>query len=186
MTGRFARRPAQPQQDRLFQYPLVPCPTVTVICDALHVPAGAARISERSAVEPHKLRTETLAAPASVLLEMGQGWMPQYPMVAFTGARHGFLDDDDRDRLWRRFAMPVFEQLVDDEGRVVASECEAHAGLHIYTPIRHVLSEGEILLDGRPSGIAARESSGLCGCGRIGPRLLEVGPAFRMIAAVQR
>src|SRR5688572_8502637 len=99
MKGRFARRPAPPDEGRVFQYPLDPCPTVTVICDNLHVPAGCTRIAERDVIDPRRFRTETLAAPASVLLEMGHGWMPQYPMVAFTGARHGFFNDKDRERL---------------------------------------------------------------------------------------
>jgi hypothetical protein len=71
----------------------------------------------------------------------------------------------------------VFEQLLDDEGRVLARECEAHSGLHVDPRVHHEMSDGEVLVNGRPSGITVREATGLCGCGGFGPRLLDAGPA---------
>ena len=186
MTGRFGKRQRNrgDAEGHFFRYPLAPCPKVTVICDTMHVSSGCIHVSEHDPVNQRILRTETLAAPASVLLDLNDGWMPRFPLVAFTGIRHGFLDNADRERLWRRFGVPVFEQLVDDQGRVFATECEAHAGLHIRESAGHTLVDGELFVDGRPSGIAASDSAGLCGCGRIGPRLLEVGPAMRLLASV--
>jgi hypothetical protein len=98
--------------------------------------------------------------------------------VVFTGNRYGFLDDEDRDAIWRRFGVPVFEQVLDDEGRIFASECEAHIGLHIDPGVHHSISNGELLLNGRPTGIHVRELSGVCGCGRSGARVLDAGPAL--------
>jgi hypothetical protein len=165
----------------LFRYPIEPCPKVTVICDSLKIPAGCSRLREQIRLQPEILKTETLAAPASVLVSLPGGWMPQFPLVAFTGSRHGFLDEQRRDGLWRRFAVPVFEQLLDNDGRVFASECEAHAGLHVDDTVRHTLTGNEVLVNGRPTGIAAREANGLCGCGRVGPRLLQAGPIIRSV-----
>ena len=102
----------------MFQYPLNPCPKVTVICDTMNVSSGCTHLAENNTINPHALRTETLAAPASMLLDLSEGWMPRFPLVAFTGTRHGFLNDVDRERLWRRFAVPVFEQLIDDQGNI--------------------------------------------------------------------
>jgi hypothetical protein len=184
MKRLFARRQAQSHfpDGRSFRYPLDPCPKVTVICDTLHAP-GCTHVAESAWVDPHDLRTETLAAPASLLLDLPDGWMPQLPLVAFTGSRHGFLDVSDRERLWRRFGVPVFEQLIDDDGRIFASECEAHEGLHIDDWVSHTLTDGEVVVNGSPSGVAARQIAGLCGCGRIGPRLLDVRTAMRVLSA---
>lgn len=55
---------------------------------------------------------------------------PPNAVIVFT--RPGSpLTQADRDRLWRRFEVPVFEQIVDGQWRVVAWECEGHEGLHL-------------------------------------------------------
>ena len=169
---------------RLFRYPIEPSPTITLICDTLELAAGCTRIPEHGSIEPQMLASDTIAAPASLLLILCDGWMPLFPLVAFTGTRHGFLDNDDRERLWRRFAVPVFEQLLDDEGRLVAYECEAHAGLHVDTAVHHAFVDGEVLVNGRPTGVASREATGLCGCGRVEPRLVEASAVIRSLGTL--
>jgi hypothetical protein len=80
-----------------------------------------------------------LAAPVSVLREMATAMeygqqeihAPQHFVVSFTGDDHGELGEEDREQFWRVFRVPVFEQRVGFDGRVVAYECEAHDGLHI-------------------------------------------------------
>jgi hypothetical protein len=37
----------------------------------------------------------------------------------------------ERDQLWRAFGVPLFEQIIDEDGRLLAAECEAHDGLHV-------------------------------------------------------
>lgn len=41
------------------------------------------------------------------------------------------LTEADRDRLWDVFRVPVFEQVIGKSGELLASECEAHDGLHL-------------------------------------------------------
>jgi len=79
-----------------------------------------------------------VAAPAHVLhelataVESGRQEMDalKHFIVAFTGGGHGELADADREHLWRTFQVPVFEQRLGFDGRVIAYECEAHHGLH--------------------------------------------------------
>jgi hypothetical protein len=94
-----------------------------------------------------------------------------FPLIAFTGIQHGFIDTHNRDELWRRFGVPLFEELMDSEGRILASECEAHDGLHVDSSVEHTISGGQLLLNGRASGIGARAITGLCGCGQTSPRI---------------
>ncbi len=75
----------------------------------------------------------------------------------------GPMTDDHRDLLWRAFGLPVFEQLLGTDGRVIASECEVHDGLHA--------QEGETPIDGEMIGYSAEIVTGLCYCGRETPRL---------------
>jgi hypothetical protein len=76
------------------------------------------------------------------------------------------MTDEDRDLLWRAFGLPVFEQLLGADGRVVARECEVHDGLHA--------DEGETLLAGEAAGHSAEIVTGHCYCGLETPRLRNI------------
>src|SRR5258708_5407669 len=80
-----------------------------------------------------------LAAPISVLREIAaaidrgqqEAHALKHFVVSFTGGDQGELKEEDREQFWRVFQVPVFEQRVGFDGRVVAYECEAHDGLHV-------------------------------------------------------
>ena len=73
------------------------------------------------------------------------------------------LTDPIRDQLWSAFRLPIFEQIIGDDGVLLAAECEAHDGLHIESSRF------------RPDGII---ETSRCGCGRTTPRLIpEEAPA---------
>jgi hypothetical protein len=84
------------------------------------------------------------------------------------------LTEEDRDRLWRIFRLPVFEQIIGKSGELLAAECEAHDGMHVEStrlPIEHEY------VDASP-----------CPCGRKTPRIGGVqGTAIlRRVAAYAR
>jgi hypothetical protein len=66
------------------------------------------------------------------------------------------LTSAQRDKLWRAFRVPVFQQIIGDHGVLLAAECEAHDGLHIESP-------------GFSSNLP--QDAAPCGCGRTTPRL---------------
>jgi hypothetical protein len=78
-----------------------------------------------------------------------------------------------RDKLWRAFRVPVFEQIIGDRGLLLAAECEAHDGLHVHLPE----FSSDLSRDTAP-----------CGCGRKTPRLrpVERMEPVRAIAAYAR
>ena len=91
---------------------------------------------------PEELRCFTataLAAPVRLMREIAweleQGYTRIRPLqhfvVPFTGPHTGELSEADREQFWRVFQVPVFEQRLGFDGRVIAHECEAHQGLHI-------------------------------------------------------
>jgi hypothetical protein len=75
----------------------------------------------------------------------------------FLQAKDLFLSMKQRDQLWRAFRVPVFEQIIGENGALFAAECEAHCGLHIESPKLDV------------AGCSIER--GPCGCGRKTPRL---------------
>lgn len=76
------------------------------------------------------------------------------------------LTEEERQRLWRVFEVPVFEQIIGPQGELLASECEAHDGLHIHVP--------EFTLDIETEEEPPRSfhiETKRCACGRRSPRL---------------
>jgi len=115
-----------------------------------------------------RFRTARVIAAATPVLrslaeavESGRVTLPpvEAAVVAFTGICHGELTVLERDLFWRVFQVPVFEQLLAPDGRVMAMECDAHDGLHLLDPAAP-LDGYSAILDGTP-----------CGCGNPQPRL---------------
>jgi hypothetical protein len=79
------------------------------------------------------------------------------------------LTVERRQRLWKAFRVPVFEQIIGVNGVLLAAECEAHAGLHIESA---KFDLGSRLIETTP-----------CGCGRPGPRLKLAGQVEKIRAA---
>lgn len=89
----------------------------------------------------------------------------------------GPLTATEREALWRGFRAPVFEQMIGPRGVLLASECAAHAGMHI------MLEPG--LADRDWNGRIERAP---CGCGKTSPRLVagEIVETPRSLAAQAR
>jgi hypothetical protein len=83
------------------------------------------------------------------------------------------LSDVQRVVLWQAFAVPVYELLLSPDGRLIASECEAHTGWHLEPGMR-----GQPRLDSFQTIETA-----LCDCGRQEPRIvIETQP--RLVRAL--
>lgn len=86
-----------------------------------------------------------------------------HALIVLAGPDGPQLTHQRRDRLWQTFGLPVFEQIVDTSGRLLATECEMHQGLHIEGP--------DFRLPHRPVWGIVETSEGPCPCGRITPRV---------------
>jgi phenylacetate-coenzyme A ligase PaaK-like adenylate-forming protein len=132
---------------------------------------------------------ESIAAPLEILLAMarqtGRPPVLQHSVVAFTSLAGPELTAADVRLLWRAFQVPVFQQLRAPDGQLLASECEAHTGLHIadtaYCEFRPCTQGPELIISyvdaaGLPAlrlatGLTARTDNGPCACGSSIPRL---------------
>jgi hypothetical protein len=169
-----------------FRYPSEPVPRTAVLEPWFAAGGGDPRIrvfrpnqlendleSELKRFAPQAIaasrhRIEELARSAGALQKIA----PTHAVVVL----HRFLQAsqflplgaDDREELWRAFRVPIFEQVIGPRGLLLATECEAHDGLHIESP------------DMRADGYVERSP---CGCGRSTPRLLPSQPVERLRAA---
>ena len=142
-----------------------------------------------------QFRPEAVAASVGMLrmlakgISSGRGRLPslKHAMIAFTGPwSGGLLEEEDRDLFWRVFQVPIFEQHLGPDDRVVAWECEAHRGLHLL-PTRAVvedLDHHQLLVTSltdlrRPvvrlrTSLAGSIAADDCPCGETSPKLLEL------------
>src|SRR5690242_12214361 len=123
-----------------FHSPLEHTPRTAILMPGFEQTSAIRAISQTNwARDLKRFGAGALAAPISVLREIAaaidRGQQELYALkhfvVSFTGGDHGELKEEDREQFWRVFQVPVFEQRVGFDGRVVAYECEAHDGLHV-------------------------------------------------------
>ena len=98
---------------------------------------------------------------------------PTHALIVLARPDHSLLTTlltmEQRQQLWRAFRVPVFEQIIGENGALLAAECEAHAGLHIESP---KLELAGLFIE-----------SGPCGCGRTAPRIRLEGQTQEIRAA---
>lgn len=81
-----------------------------------------------------------------------------YALIVLTEVDGELISQEDRDLLWQTFGLPIYEQLIDPRGEVLAMECEAHQGLHVTNPDCPAEHLADVL------GVALDRTA--CGCGR--------------------
>jgi hypothetical protein len=154
-----------------FVYP-VPIPIRTVVFEPLF-----RRSVWNSYVDPQasdltaqvgRFRPAALAGRLDTLLDIERELdrLPTHGVVVFTPAGGRCLSETDRDAVWDAYRVPVFEQVITAEGRLVAWECEAHDGLH--------------LVDGARTASRDTVETDICHCGVRSARAtnLVAAPTF--------
>jgi len=84
------------------------------------------------------------------------------------------LSEADHERLWSKFRVPVFEQIIGEECELLAAECEARDGLHIVSISAYQAAiDSYAMAAGRAAAleIAGNIDESPCACGRSSARL---------------
>jgi hypothetical protein len=142
-------------QREKFDNPLPVACRIAVVAPNFEERDGVRTFEEDQFREIEKFKPEILAGTVHVLLRLAEALRVPRAVVAFSGSRLGPVTNRDRDLLWSAYQVPMFEQSLGPDGRVIARECEAHDGLHLYRP-----EEYQGLLREEP-----------CPCGRPEPRI---------------
>jgi hypothetical protein len=158
-------------------YPIPPAPPTAILIDGFRS-SGNIRVFEKGwSPEAANFHPAAIAAVPAQLDALRGTPIPSLrnALIALVRPNEPRLTEDDRERLWRAFRVPVFEQRIDASGRLLAAECEAHDGLHIESP-GVSLQPGEVM------------ETAPCGCGRSTPRLVatERVENLRKVAAYAR
>jgi hypothetical protein len=174
--ARFRR----PPDVETFRFPLPWHGLLALVDTSLRGPADAANfrsadLSAIEAFEPHSIAlplSVALAYAAQRLAEANflPGLRSAIVVLSSLETPCGPMTDDHRDLLWRAFGLPVFEQLLGADSRVVARECEVHDGLHAERLSVHP-ETGETVILGQATGYSAEIVTGHCDCGLETPRI---------------
>ena len=149
-----------------FVYPSAGNPRVAVLVPGFRETRQVRYFPDIQCEEARPFDPEVVAGTIAQLRKLALEPVPvtvRNAIVLFTYEGEAGLTEADRDLLWDVFGVPAFEQYLTERNRLIASECDAHEGLHI-------------------NGTYARREgwqvdSSLCLCGDPRPRLLRV-PEF--------
>lgn len=154
-----------------FVYPVLPAPP-TAVLEPWFRSCRAIRVFDQGwCAEAAAYRPAAIAATWRNLEGLLTVKIESLTHAVIVLARPGddLLTAQRRERLWRAFRVPVFEQIIGERGVLLAAECEAHDGLHI--------ESARFDPGNRPIETAP------CGCGRTAPRLKVVEPIEEIRAA---
>jgi len=153
MLQYFRRR----SDEAIFHHPQDPAPRTAILAAGFQSSRSARVFRDGWSEAVRRFKPSAIAAPLEYLKELaatGSGIALKHSVIAFTYEELCRLEDHDRDLLWSAFGVPVFEQYLNSRNELLATECEAHAGLHVVSGCKG------IAIDERP-----------CGCGGTSPRL---------------
>jgi hypothetical protein len=85
-------------------------------------------------------------------------WPLEQAVIVFTYAGGPGISPLDRESLWRALGVPVFEQFLGPRNRLLATECDAHWGLHVVSSCEGFPLEHEVCPCGNPAPRITRGS----------------------------
>ena len=167
-----------PRSKAAFVYPIPPAPRTAVLFPGYRS-RGRVRVFSKGVLSegwPAELASFAPQAIAGTLEQLeavaATAITLSHAIVVIGKWEDARVTEADRERLWMRFRVPVFEQIVAGDGALLAAECEAHNGLHI---------EAEVLRPDHWQGTALPHNEidrSPCLCGRTAPRLIPVEGAI--------
>ena len=117
-----------------FVHPLTPAPKTAVLLDGFRDSKGIRVFADGWNPSAARFAPESIAAPLHQLRQLAQsGITVRHSVVVLTRGSAPELCEEDRAYLWDAFGVPVFEQCIGIDNRLLAQECETHDGLHVVT-----------------------------------------------------
>ena len=151
-----------------FVHPLDPAPRTAILAPGFAQTDRIQVFPGGWSAQARRFRPTSIAAPINVLRELARRPVDlRHALIVFTDLR-ARLSESDREFLWQAFGVPVFEQCLDARNQLVAGECEAHHGLHLWRAI--------------PSEWQRDVEHERCACGSPGPRLVQRKLAMAAVA----
>jgi len=162
MPSVWSQSPALPELD----YPVPRVRRIAVLGQAVRQSKAVRCFPEWTCTQLLQADPQALAGPFDELAEVarleadGYLLLPslRYPLLVFTQPGQGPLTPLQHDRLWRWFRLPIFEQIRNSRGKLLAYECDTREGFH--------LAPGA-----SPADVGATGRHAICACGHEGTLL---------------
>jgi hypothetical protein len=144
-----------------FPYPLQVTPRTAVLVPGFRSRASVRIFPDGWGEAARRFAPEAVAATLpqlELLAQLGISSL-RHAVIVLSSPDDARLTESDRERLWAAFRVPAFEQVITKRGVLLATDCEAHAGMHLESSS---FAADEEQLDRSP-----------CPCGRKTPRLAQ-------------
>ena len=144
-----------------FSYPIGTTPRTAVLVPCFRS-GGAIRVFRNGwNEEVERFAPEAIAASLQQLEQLSRNPIPslRHSVIVLSHKGDSWLTEAGRERLWSAFRVPILEQVIGKRGELLATDCEAHGGLHI--------ESGRLEIDKQDLDTSA------CSCGRKSPRLVS-------------
>ena len=138
-----------------FMHPMDPAPRTVILAPGFR-PTKAARVfPDGWSAKAARFHPTSIAGTVEQLATANQTALRlEHAVVVFTYDVECGLSTHDRELFWRSFGVPVFEQFLGPKNELLATECDAHSGLHVMRACPNQSLDSE-----------------KCGCGNPAPRL---------------
>ena len=142
----------RPSRGALFIHPVDPAPRTAILARGFIETPSARVFPEGWSERARRFNPASIAGPLQLLRRMARDtWSFDQAPVVLTYAGGPVLTTLDRDALWKAFGVPVFEQLLSAKNRLLATECDAHAGMHVVSGCEDCALERDVCACGNPA-----------------------------------
>jgi len=145
----------RPSKGAHFIHPIEPTPRTAILAPGFRETRLVRVFPQGWNERAKRFHPGSIAGPLERLLSLAlEGWPLEQAVIVFTYDGGPGISAPDRESFWKAFGVPVFEQYLGPRNRLLATECEAHCGLHVVSGCEELTLEYD-----------------LCACGNPAPRL---------------
>jgi len=157
----------RPSKGATFIHPIDPAPRTAILAPGFRESRLVRVFPEGWNERAKRFDPGSIAGPLEQLWNLAlDGWPLEQAVVVFTYAGGTGLSRLDRESLWQAFGVPVFEQYLGPNNQLLATECDAHCGMHVVSGCEGFDSEYDV-----------------CACGNPAPRLTR-GPRIEELTGL--
>jgi hypothetical protein len=145
----------RPSKGALFIHPIDPAPRTAILVPGFRETRLVRMFPQGWDDRARRFDPASIAGTLEQLRRLARdAWPLEQAVIVFTYTGEPGISPTDRDLLWKGFGVPVFEQYLSPKNRLLATECDAHSGLHVISGCEEFPLECDV-----------------CACGNRAPRL---------------
>ncbi|HTW64060.1 MAG TPA: hypothetical protein VME17_05560 [Bryobacteraceae bacterium] len=141
----------------VFVHPIDPAPRTAILARGFRETKLTRIFPQGWSEQAARFAPASVAGPREHVFQAARaGVRVEHSVVLFTHPGEPGLTSLERESLWEAFEVPVFEQYLGPNSELLATECDAHSGLHVVNGYEDLDLEYDA-----------------CACGNRAPRLVR-------------